>query len=212
MEDEITKRHERLVSIKRGIGMGKREDVKIIAKVLDQNLAGLSSDNIILLITSPQQHNEIAIGLTRMLVEDKDRSGVYITFNRPFEQLIVDLNANNVDLSRLIFIDCISKMAGRFPGKKENAVFIDNPSSLEEVGMYAEKILARMPGERFVILDSISSLLIYNDENSTREFCHFLVNKLRLEKIGGFLLTVEKEDLEKVIELLQPLVDKVIKI
>ncbi len=212
MEEEITQRHERLISLKKGIGMERKDDVKMLSKALSQNLAGVGDQDIVLLITPPQQHNDVAVGLTRMLADEKGRSGVYITFNRPFEQLVGDFNANNIDLAKIIFIDCISKMAGRFPGKKENAVFIDNPSSLEEIGMYAEKILARMPEDRFVVLDSISSMLIYNDENSAREFSHFLVNKLRLEKAGGFLLAVEKEDTDKVVEIIQPLVDKVIKL
>lgn len=212
IQEEITTKHEKLSTMKKTIGMGKEEDVKVVATVLKQNLTGVGKEEIALLVTTAHQHNEIATGLTQMLTEDEGRNGVYITFNRPFEQIVKDFEAAKIDLSKVIFIDCVSKMAGRFPGKKENAVFIDNPSSLEEIGMYAEKILARLPGDKFIILDSISNLMIYNDENSAREFAHFLVNKMRLEKVGGFLLTVEKEDVDKVVELIEPLVDKVIKL
>jgi archaellum biogenesis ATPase FlaH len=69
-----------------------------------------------------------------------------------------------------------------------------------------------MPEPKFIILDSISHMLIYNDKNSIREFMHYLINKMRLSKVGGFLLTVEKEEVDEVIEIIQPLVDKVIKI
>ncbi|MFH1789125.1 MAG: ATPase domain-containing protein [Candidatus Altiarchaeota archaeon] len=212
IEEEISAKHEKLATMKKTIGMVREDDVKVLANMLKQNLEGVGKDEIVLLVSTPQSHNEVATGLTKMLTEDEGRNGVYITFNRPFEQLIRDFEANKIDLSKVIFIDCVSKMAGRFPGKKENAVFIDNPSSLEEIGMYSEKILARLPGSKFIVLDSISNLMIYNDENSAREFVHFIVNKLRLEKIGGFLLTVEKEDVDKVVGIIEPLVDKVIKL
>ncbi|MFH1835840.1 MAG: ATPase domain-containing protein [Methanobacteriota archaeon] len=212
IENEIEVKHEKLSILKRSIGMDKTQDIKMMSKMIQQKLADFGGEEITLLVSSAQQHNEAAMALSKMLVEEDGRNGVYITFNRPFEQVVKDFNFNNIDISKVIFIDCISKMAGRFPGKKENAVFIDNPSSLEEVGMYAEKILARMPEPKFIILDSISNLLIYNDKNSMGEFIHYLINKLRASNVGGFLLTVEKEDIDEVTGILRPLVDKVIKI
>ena len=211
MQEEITDRHEKLSTLKHGIGMDKEEDIKLTANMLEENLADLTETELALLVTPPAKHNEIAISLSKMLVS-KGMSGIYITFNRPFEQLIRDFQINNIDPVNVIFIDCVSKMAGRFPGKKENAVFIDNPSSLEEVGMYAEKILARIPSPKFIVFDSISSMMIYNGDQATREFAQYFVNKLRLEKVGGFIMTVEKDDVDRVISIFEPIVDKVIKV
>lgn len=212
MEEEIEKRHEKLISMKRELGVDKAGGIRMFTSMIRDKLKDFNVSNIALVVTPPNQHGDIALAIAEILSEEWERNGVYITFSRPYEQITRDFEEQKINGERVIFIDCVSKMAGRFPGKKENAVFIDNPSSLEEVGMYSDKILSRMPEPKFFILDSTSSMSIYNDKTSVREFIHFLINKMRLDKIGGIILTVEKEGMEEVIEALQPLVDAVIRI
>lgn len=41
----------------------------------------------------------------------------------------------------------------------------------------------------FVMIDSISTLLIYNDHRAVTKFIHFLISKLRIMNIDGILMT-----------------------
>jgi hypothetical protein len=63
-----------------------------------------------------------------------------------------------------------------------------------------------------VFLDSLDSLMIYNDEKTTREFAHYLINKLRMENLAGTIISVEKKEVENIVKTLVPMCDKQIRV
>ena len=66
--------------------------------------------------------------------------------------------------------------------------------------------------EKFLLLDSLSTLLIYNDPKTVAKFAHLLTEKMRRWITSGSLLTVEMNADRDVASQLAPFCDKVVKI
>ena len=115
----------------------------------------------------------------------------------------------NIKTEDLLFIDCISAMAGEHGNG--DCVFIENPASLEEISMHIGSLLEGIESEKkFLVLDSFSSLLIYNNKNSIEEFAMYLINKLRLNNVNGILVVMEKDIPDGLKKILIAMCDKVI--
>ncbi|PKK85653.1 MAG: hypothetical protein CVT48_04545 [Thermoplasmata archaeon HGW-Thermoplasmata-1] len=118
-------------------------------------------------------------------------NGIYITATRPYEGLANFFSARGTDLNRLFFIDCISQHLGiSDPSIPSNVRYVQTPTMLEFVSLYADDAL-RTRDPSFVILDSLSSLLIYNSEDAVRKFLHALANKMRQKGIKIYIISME---------------------
>lgn len=51
--------------------------------------------------------------------------------------------------------------------------------------------VGKLKEEKFLLLDSLSTLLIYNDSKAVSKFAHLLTEKMRRWDTQGSLLTVE---------------------
>ncbi|ODS41409.1 MAG: hypothetical protein A7315_15225 [Candidatus Altiarchaeales archaeon WOR_SM1_79] len=51
-------------------------------------------------------------------------------------------------------------------------------------------------GNRFIFMDALSTLLIYNSAGTTAKFAHFLMTKIKLLGLNGVFMSVE-EGLDK---------------
>ena len=67
-------------------------------------------------------------------------------------------------------------------------------------------------GEKFIFLDNLATLLIYNEEDSLAEFIHFIINKMRINNITGVLLGVKEEMDPKFLNRIKSFCDKIIEL
>jgi len=173
----------------------------------------LKANSVILAISKSENQGPVLTAILDDLINHKRMGGVYINVSSPYEVVTSTLESAGISTGDIHFIDCVSKMAGKGqPGGSENVVFIENPSSLEEVSMYLEKMLSTVKAkQKFILLDSLNSLLIYNSERSVKEFTHFIVNRIKLEGIGGVVTTVEKKEVEDLVKTLVSLCDITLK-
>lgn len=186
--------------------------VETVYGKMKAEMSGLDDNAIVIVSVKSEDHMVVVSSLLRLLLIDRKQRGVYLSISIPSEQIIKLLDKDNLPSENLSFIDCISPMTGRIPEEKGLTVFVENPSSLEEVGMYSDKLLMKTPVPKFVFIDSISSLLIYNTDKAVREFVHFMINKMRLDNTGGVILSTEKKEAEELVKTLVPMCDKLIRI
>ena len=69
-----------------------------------------------------------------------------------------------------------------------------------------------MPGKKFLFLDSLSTLLIYNAPGSLAKFTHFLMTRVKLLGLNGVFMVVEKEIDEKLLSEIVHFSDRVIRL
>ncbi len=62
---------------------------------------------------------------------------------------------------------------------------------------------------KFLFLDSLSTLLMYNKPEIVAQFAHFLVTRLRRVGLIGIIISIEKQIDEKLLYLLVEICDKI---
>ena len=182
-----------------------KDDMEILAE-----LSRSDEDEILLVTFDSNRHNEAVEKLMSAMVKGQSRGGVYINISQPTKTILERINEKNIPTKDIYFIDCITHMIkGESTEKNENITFIENPSSLEEITLYLDRMLLKVSSEKkFLFLDSLSSLLIYNNEHSVREFVHFIINKIRVKNIAGVILSIEKDEVEELVKTLTPVCDR----
>ena len=66
--------------------------------------------------------------------------------------------------------------------------------------------------KKFLLIDSLSNLIIYNDPDIVTEFFYHIVNRTRAKNIHIISLAIEEEGLEKHLKRLIYLNDKILKV
>jgi archaellum biogenesis ATPase FlaH len=136
---------------------------------------------------------------------------VYVTITKPYENMVKQFG-ELAESKNIRFVDCISRAAG-ITKTDPNCVYIESPSMLEKLGLEIINIFKTVDEKtnKYLILDSLSTLIIYNDQEIVTEFFYHLANRTRSRNIHVISLAIEEEGMEKFNKLLY-LNDKILKV
>ena len=126
------------------------------------------------------------------LMQMIEMGGVYICATRAAVEIIEAFEAIGVDVSSIQFIDLVSSgILGGTDVPYSNITFVDSPIMLESVLLRTLYTLRIIPTERnFVLIDSVNSLAIYNEERMLAEYLHTFINTFRQREILSVILNV----------------------
>ncbi len=167
---------------------------------------------ITLLKTSSEDYQAVNMAIMRSLVTDHDLPGIYVTVNKPYGTITNVLEENDIDASKIFFIDAISEdLNEEPPERRKNVMFVDSPKNLTDISIILSEAIDNMPeDEKFVFFDSMSVLTIYNDKEAVTKFAHYLTGKMRTWNVAGVIISVEDEMEHDVLTHLTQLCDNVI--
>jgi len=96
----------------------------------------------------------------------------------------------------------------------KQVLFEESPTILEKLGLEIINLFkeADEKAEKFLIMDSLSTLMVYNDPDIVTKFFYYLVNVTRSRSIHSAYLVIEEEEADKQIRKLINLTDKIEKI
>lgn len=166
-----------------------------------------------LLLVEPTNYSKINYELTRLLINHTQGKGLYITLNRSYDFLMETLRKERINVEEIFFVDAISKGTGKKTTTHENVEYIESPRDLTALSVAIDETYQKL-GEKpkFLIFDSISTLLIYNDIASVERFIHLVIGKLREWKIKGVLLMVKSDEHKGVVNSLSQFCDRILEI
>ena len=90
--------------------------------------------------------------------------GVYVSLNKPQKSSEEILKKNNIKTDKLFFIDCVTSEKTR-----EDVLHIP-PNQLDKLSEAINTFIKDIKGKKFLIIDALSTLLIYNNENKVAAF------------------------------------------
>jgi len=176
---------------------------------IKEALEELGEDYVALFIINAREYLETNMTILRNITKN-DATGIYVTINRPYDSLKKMLQQSNADTKRIFFIDCITKTLGHCE-EAENVLYLESSQNLTGLSIAIAEAIKALPGEnKFLILDSLTALVIYNPAGAISKFLHYLTSKMRMLKLRGILFSIGKEVDPKIAEQLQQFVDKVI--
>lgn len=156
-------------------------------------------------------YSDLVQALFEYIYSRPEDAWVYVTITRPYENVIKQFGdlPNNKNIK---FIDCISRAAG-ISKVDPNCIFIESPTMLEKLGLEIINIFKKVDEDtnKYLIFDSLSNLIIYNDPEIVTEFFYHMINKTRVRNIHTVTLAIE-EEVDKYLNRLIYLNDKILKV
>jgi len=187
-----------------------------MSKVIEK-LKSVPPKSIVLLETSLEE-NQMRL-IADFLKFSRNNKGIYVSSNRPTNDLVEKLLTFNFDLTkaletgRIYVIDLVSRSVGA--NEVKECIYVSSPSELSATQMAIEKAVERINGEAgktWLLLDSVSTLLVFNSSGALLQFLHFLIGRLRVLQFNGIIFTVEGSVEEKTLATVRQFCDRVIKL
>ncbi len=94
----------------------------------------------------------------------KNIPGIYVSLNKTQKSTENILKKAGINTNNLFFIDCVTTE------KTRDDVLHIAPEQLHLLSPAIHAFMENIKGEKFLILDALSTLLIYNDENKVAKF------------------------------------------
>lgn len=154
---------------------------------------------------------DVVRGLLDIFAAKKGLKVIYITSSVPSSTMLSVLKTLDVDTKNIYFIDCISHLVAGSTLPSENAIYIDNPTLLENIVLKADYLSRRLKGgPKLVVLDSINSLSIHNDAKMLSEFLQVLLSNLKSKEAYPVLISVAGQAKPEIKEMIALVCDQVI--
>ena len=182
------------------------EAIKKIQEALD----GLPDDYIVFIETSAEDSFEVSTLLVKYFSSKRDK-GIVLSANRPYVNLMSIYEKNNIDVSKMFILDCLSK-SQHADAPADNVAFIENLSALTDISLSIEEHINGVLGKKFIFFDSLTTMLIHNKPYVLARFIHNIFTKMRLKGIGGVIISLQDSSNRDIKAEIAQLCDKVIKI
>jgi len=176
--------------------------------VISDSLESLEKP-VVLALIDPIRYQEAVIGLLRYFMGKVPR-GIYVSLNKPYAVLAKTFEKSGISVDSLLFVDAITNV----PALQEETDHscLGSTVDLSSLCIATSKAVNRFAEDKFLVLDSLSTLLIYNESKAVAKFAHLLTEKMRRWNTSGSLLTVEMNAEKDVVSQLAPFCDKVVRI
>jgi len=131
----------------------------------------------------------------------------YVSFTKPAKRVAQELLNSGVDISGYSFIDCISEEIGE--DKRFGATYLTSPKYLEELSSAVIGNIMQK-NSQIVIFDSISGLLIYNEELNAMKFLNALTQAIGKNKRKMIFFVLEEDMRKSLLKDIELFADKII--
>jgi len=157
-------------------------------------------------------YTDLAQALFEHIKTRQNEAWVYVTVTKPYDTLVKQYPFLE-ESDNIKFIDCISRAAGILRND-QNCNYIESPTMLEKLGLEIINLFKEVDEntKKYLIIDSLSNLIIYNDPEIVTEFFYHIVNRMRAKNIHTISIAIEEEGLEKNLNRLIYLNDKILKV
>lgn len=182
--------------------------VQVRKKVIAQLAKIKLKKGIYTFVSKPEDYSTVNKAIISYLTKKLKFSGVYVSLNKSCDSLSKELKAEKISLKQLLFIDGASQDQ---KSTLENCICLQGNKSLTELSLTLTEA-CKNKIINFVFLDSVSTLLIYNNLETTERFVHYIINKIKNLDIFVVLISIEEDKSNKLMPILAQFCDGVIRI
>jgi archaellum biogenesis ATPase FlaH len=148
------------------------------------------------------RHNDLLEAIFNSMHRNTQDIWTFITVSKTLNYLIRTFK-EITRIPNIKFIDCISRAAG-ISDNSNNCIYLESPGMLENLILETLNNFKSQKSDidKYIVIDSLSALMIYNDPELIREFISLVLNRSRAENIHVVTILVEEEmDSNKLIQL-----------
>lgn len=178
------------------------------------NMKELEDCELSLIIAPSDDVQKVNLQIMKHFMNKRKSSCVYLTIAKPYNTVLNILKKNKVSTGNIFFIDCITSLStGGDMQRSGNAVFCQ-PQSLTNISIVLTSAIESLSKEKnkLLLMDTLSTLLIYNEAGTVTKFVHSLASRLRGLGVKSIIFTLEEETDKKIISQISQFVDKTIRL
>lgn len=166
------------------------------ALILEEKMKRIPPKSIVLLHLPPEIHFVEVTGVLFRLIETLGYSAVYVTANRPGIDLVDRISKIGFDLARMLLNKTLAIIdaTGIKSEERHGIFYVANPSALTDLNIAVTSALGAIrkePEKTWFILDSISTLLVFNATENVLRFLHMIIGKLRVQECYGVMFAIK---------------------
>ncbi len=149
-------------------------------------------DYVALVLVNPARYQEASMAIVKNFTNKRGMPGVYLSVNKPVSVLNEAFKKAGIRNELIIFIDAITNIESNMI-EEENCYYLESPEHLSDISIaISQAIEAIDHKEKFIFIDSLSTLLIYNNPDTIVKFIHFLIGKMRAWNVTGIIMSLKK--------------------
>jgi KaiC/GvpD/RAD55 family RecA-like ATPase len=142
-------------------------------------------------------------GIIDNFAAKNELSTIYVTFTIPSNSIMAALEALEIDLGPMHFVDGISNVMMTSSMKSEKTLYLESPTMLEYLILKIDFLIRKTKEKKnLIILDSINSIAIHNSPKILSEFLHILSNHLRSKEARFLILSMKEYETDEVKNIL----------
>ncbi|HID25190.1 MAG TPA: hypothetical protein EYP23_01815 [Thermoplasmata archaeon] len=168
----------------------------------------LEKHQIILFIIDSTNYNTTVVETIKNI--PKDAGVIYVTLNKTASALQHHLTKEGISPERFIIIDCISKTIKDIQDT-EKIIYLDSPKALSNLSFVLTGVLQGNHKNMYILLDSLTTLLVYVDKPVAARFVLNIVNRIRNASCKSILFTVNVDGHKDFFKEISIFVDHVFK-
>lgn len=158
----------------------------------------------LLVVPSGDYNNRLFTELKRRRIS----SACYITLNKGRDALVDFFRRRRISPRKFFFVDCITKTILE-PPERDDTIYISSPRALTELSLALTKIIDAVKIKNAVgqnslikksslfndlIIDSLSTLAVYESIPTITHFAHSLINRVREKRKMSLILIISDKD------------------
>jgi KaiC/GvpD/RAD55 family RecA-like ATPase len=163
-----------------------------VTKLLNEKFKRLKTGWITVVQVPIEKAMDVNIETLKTL-QNLGYEGIYVTLSKDYKELSQLFRKHNIDMGRIAFIDGVSQMYGLGAVDAPSVKYISGPLSLDGIIAAITDIIPVMKTKKkFVFLDSITTVLLYNSLERTLKFSKFLTSSLKRLQVSGVMVSLSK--------------------
>ncbi|MCK4532080.1 MAG: hypothetical protein KAT94_04370 [Candidatus Aenigmarchaeota archaeon] len=174
-------------------------------------LKEIANNNSLLIILKEIEYSQ----KLEEIIKSVERTKVcYVCLSRPYADVMEDLKGRGIDVTGFFFIDVLTSHY-KEPEPVENCIFVPEPTDLTAIRVAIKKAVEEKK-RNIVILDTISTLLVYQKTCSIVKFTHHLLTEENEKTKKLFIAlkgdTIPMEENQRLVKDLTMFADKTLEL
>lgn len=126
----------------------------------------------------------------------KSFGGVYVSFQRPFNNVISLLKDEGVNVNKMLFIDMATMLSGEKLVDDPRCIHLSSDVNIDDLVRAIYSSLDRIKSDKkFIFIDSLTTIALYKPLSETMRFSEFLMREVK--KRSNLLIFNIAQDLKQ---------------
>jgi KaiC/GvpD/RAD55 family RecA-like ATPase len=126
---------------------------------------------------------------TIKLLTNQGFQGIYISFQRPFQNIVSIFESEGINTSTLLFIDAATALSGEKQHEDPRCVHVSQELDIDELVKAIYLSLPKLKSQKkFIFIDSLTTISLYKPLSQIMRFSEFLMRTVRKENEENVIL------------------------